>query len=98
MSEFLLLMHNDGALAVQDGAWPRYIASLNALGVLRGGSSIGPGICVKRSGNGPGINSQLTGYIKIEATDLAHARELVQGNPTFEAGGTVEIRELPVTE
>ena len=37
----------------------------------------------------------LSGYIKIQANSLSHAQELVIGNPVFEAGGTVEIRELP---
>jgi hypothetical protein len=31
------------------------------------------------------------------ARDLAHARSLLPGNPVYEAGGTVEIRELPRT-
>lgn len=29
------------------------------------------------------------------ARDLEHAREYLDGNPVYEAGGTVEIRELP---
>jgi hypothetical protein len=33
----------------------------------------------------------------VQAENLERARELVQGNPVFEAGGTVEIRELPKT-
>jgi len=43
----------------------------------------------------PQISAQLAGFIRIEATDLAEARTLLAGNPTYEAGGTVEIRELP---
>jgi hypothetical protein len=37
------------------------------------------------------------GFIKVQAESLDHARELLKGNPVFEAGGTVEIRELPRT-
>jgi hypothetical protein len=39
----------------------------------------------------------LSGYIRISAGDLDEARGLLAGNPVFEAGGTVEIRELPRT-
>jgi len=53
---------------------------------------------VRRAGNVPDISRHLVGYVKIEARDLNHARELLQGNPVYEAGGTVEIRELPVTD
>ncbi|MEZ5966332.1 MAG: hypothetical protein R3F56_21030 [Planctomycetota bacterium] len=42
-----------------------------------------------------GITRHLTGYIRVRAASLEEARDLVQGNPVFEAGGTVEIRELP---
>lgn len=34
-------------------------------------------------------------YIRVKAGSLTDARALVVGNPVFEAGGTVEIRELP---
>jgi hypothetical protein len=33
----------------------------------------------------------------VIAADLDQAKALVAGNPVFEAGGTVEIRELPET-
>jgi hypothetical protein len=41
------------------------------------------------------ITTHLSGYVRIKAISLDHARDLVNGNPVFEAGGTVEIRELP---
>jgi hypothetical protein len=43
------------------------------------------------------MSSHLSGFIRVAAADLAAARGLVAGNPVFEAGGTVEIRELPRT-
>jgi hypothetical protein len=43
----------------------------------------------------PEITGHLSGYVRIQAESLSHAKTLVQGNPVFEAGGTVEIRELP---
>jgi hypothetical protein len=36
-----------------------------------------------------------SGYIRVQASDLDAARELVAGNPVYEAGGTIEVRELP---
>jgi hypothetical protein len=36
-------------------------------------------------------------YFKVRAKDLEHAREFLVGNPIYEAGGTIEIRELPKT-
>ncbi len=35
--------------------------------------------------------------IRVQAESLSLTRELVQGNPVFEAVGTVEIHELPKT-
>ena len=43
------------------------------------------------------VTRQISGYIRVRAEDLNAARELVFGNPVYEAGGTVEIRELPRT-
>jgi len=41
------------------------------------------------------VTEHLTGYIRITADSMEQAKSLLIGNPQFEAGGTVEIRELP---
>lgn len=97
MKDYILLMHDD---APDDGddrsaAWAAYFAKLREAGAFQGGSAIGDGICASKAASTPQITRHLAGYIRIRATDLARARELVNGNPVFEAGGTVEIRELP---
>jgi hypothetical protein len=45
----------------------------------------------------PGIARHITGFMRITADSVEHAQTLLPGNPVFEAGGTVEIRALPVT-
>jgi hypothetical protein len=93
-------MHDDvltGSDAIGDDAWERYISRLQQGGHFEGGSAIGGGITVHKAG-GAGtkrITRELTGYLRIRADDLHQAKALVDGNPVFEAGGTVEIRELP---
>jgi hypothetical protein len=97
MNDYILFMHND--IPVDSGAypleWAPYLARLREAGAFEGGSAIGDGTCVSKSASSPAITGHLSGYIRIRASDLAHARELVVANPVFEAGGTVEIRELP---
>lgn len=92
MAEFLLLMHDDAA---GDGDWPSYLASLRERGRLLGGSAMGAGACVRKSGVSTEVTRHLTGYVKIEADDLAHAQTFLVGNPVYENDGTVKIRELP---
>ncbi len=101
MAEYMFLMHG---LTVPDARpdaphpdWGPYIAGLMAKGVMRGGSAMGRGVCARKSGDAPDISRHLSGYIKIEADSLEAARALLDGNPVYEAGGVVEIRELPVT-
>jgi hypothetical protein len=93
MKDFLLLMH--AGTRTDPDAWGPYFAKLREGGWFQGGSSIGAGACVTRSGAPPDVTRHLAGYIKIRATDINHATELVAGNPVYEAGGVVEIRELP---
>ena len=50
---------------------------------------------MKKSGDAPEPTAHISGYVRVTADSLAEARELLQGNPVYEAGGTVEIRELP---
>ena len=99
MNDYLLLMH--GAAPAEDGdaahTWPAYLASLRSSGALEGGSAIGHGICVSKTGDTSDISRHITGYIRVRAESLDAARALVEGNPVYEAGGTVEIRELPRT-
>src|ERR1700761_2733561 len=95
MADFILLMHGDGADAQPPAAWEAYLSGLSAQGVLRGGSAIGGGEALRRTGAPAPLTTAIVGYVKVEARDLAHARSLLAGNPVFEAGGTVEVRELP---
>lgn len=89
----MFLMHDDTTTPVDGSAWPRYFASLGAR--FQGGSSIGTGVTVRRDQDPPVLTAHLAGYIRVVAADLTEARALVEGNPVFEAGGTVEVRELP---
>jgi len=88
-------MHSDSETSIATENWGAYLDSLSRAGALRGGSAIGGGTCVRKTGSVPSVSRHLVGYVKIEARDNEHARELVTGNPVYEAGGTVEIRELP---
>ena len=95
MADFILLMHGDAPGEERD--WDGYLGRLGAAGKLRGGSAIGGGRCFRKDGAERAITSGLVGFIRVEAADVAEAETLLAGNPAYEAGGTVEIRELPVT-
>jgi hypothetical protein len=96
MNDYIFFMHNDIPVESSERAleWGPYLANLKEAGAFEGGSAIGDGVCVSKSTSSPAITGHLSGYIRIRASDLAHARALVIGNPVIEAGGTVEIREL----
>ena len=100
MPDFLLLMHDDvlEGMSARDDDWEPYIRKLQASGHFVGGSAIGLGVCVRKTGAAPPTTGHLTGFVRIQADSLDQARRLLAGNPIFEAGGTVEIRELPRTE
>ena len=98
MKEYILFMHND--VSAEDAgrsadAWPEYLARLRATGRFEGGSSIGGGTCVRKAGVPGEMTTRLAGYIKVRAENLDEVTELLVGNPVFEAGGPIEIRELP---
>ncbi len=95
MADFILLMHDDATDPMPDALWPAYFARLRAAGAFEGGSAIGGGEALRKSGAPGPLARHLTGYIRIAAPDLPAARELVAGNPVYECGGTVEVRELP---
>jgi hypothetical protein len=96
MSDYILLMHDDTEMEVPDN-WDAYLQRLRQQGAFEGGSAIGDGVCVRKAGTAPAITTHLTGYIRVTADSLDEATSLLNGNPHFEAGGTVEIRELPRT-
>lgn len=95
MSDYLILMH--GGSDDDEAAWGPYLSGLRAAGALVGGSAIGGGFCANKAGDAPGITA-LSGYIRVQATTLDAARALLAGNPVYEAGGVVEVRELPITD
>jgi hypothetical protein len=98
MGDYLLLMRADApdqGRADDPSLWERYISGLRASGRFSGGSSVGPG-AIYRVGQEPvetvGV---LSGFLRVEAGSLDEASAFLVGNPVYEAGGTVEIRELP---
>jgi hypothetical protein len=100
MVDFIFLMHNDSPRRVggsDDDGWGPYIQRLKASGHFEGGSAVGGGVCVNRAGTRVEVSAHIVGFITVQAESLDHARKLLDGNPVFEAGGTVEIRELPRT-
>lgn len=92
MTDYIFLMHDDAPGGLD---WEPYLSKLREAGVFQGGSAIGPGCCSRKAGEPPAPTAHLTGFVRVTAEDLAHAQALLAGNPVYEAGGTVEIRELP---
>lgn len=96
MSEYIFLMHDDAV--ADENAWGPYLHRLQQGGFFVGGSAIGDGICVRKNGAAGPITGHIAGFIRVNADGIDQARSLLVGNPVFEAGGTVEIRELPRTD
>lgn len=93
MADYILLMHDDAAGGEE--AWEPYLQRLRQSGCFEGGSAIGAGVCARKSGAPAAVSAQLTGYIRVTADSIEQAKSFLAGNPHYEAGGTVEIRELP---
>jgi hypothetical protein len=97
MKDYILFMHNDapdGGKPRPAAEWSSYFEKLNAEHVFEGGASIGGGVCMNKSGSAPQISDRIFGYIRLRVRDINHAKELVELNPVFQAGGSVEIREI----
>jgi hypothetical protein len=97
MSDFILLMRA-GPHAARDRDWHAYLDRLRGTGRFSGGSAIGAGLCVCKSGPVPDIVADLVGYLRVTAQSIEDVRILLDGNPVFEAGGVIEIRELPSSD
>jgi hypothetical protein len=94
MNDYILLMHNDAPdQSHQD--WQTYLEKLQQTGRFNGGSAIGGGTCCNKLRSDRDITERLSGYIRVQAESLDDAKRFLEGNPVYEAGGTVEIRELP---
>ncbi|HVI25959.1 MAG TPA: hypothetical protein VM576_07190 [Xanthomonadaceae bacterium] len=93
MNDYIFLMYQAPEPINLD--WSSYFAQLRSTGQFAGGSSIGDGLTVSKSGASQATSKQLVGYIRVSADSLENARALLVGNPVYEAGGVVEIRELP---
>ena len=90
-------MYNDSSdsLAAGDNEkWGEYITNLRKSGRFDGGSSIGIGERLRKNESPSAANSALSGFIRLRAENIGQARQFLVGNPSYEAGATVEIREL----
>lgn len=96
MAEFIMLMHGDATVAESHADWETYIGMLQHSGKFGGGSVIGGGQTFRKNGVAAPVSEGINGYFLFSAEDMAAAQALLGENPTFKAGGTVEIRELQV--
>ena len=96
MNDYIIFMHDDTEtpMDVTTSAWEDYFTMLRASGRFCGGSSIGPGICVHRSGQARAVTPHLSGYLRVQAESIDDAKKLLQGNPVLNAGGMLEMRTL----
>lgn len=94
MKEYILLMHGDATLPESDGAWEAYFERLHRSGRFDGGSSIGEGKTFRKGDAPCAAVTSLVGFLRIRAADAAEAETFLVGNPIFESGGTIEIKEL----
>jgi hypothetical protein len=95
MHEYIFLMYGDAPEPVDDGAaWERYFAALRASGRFAGGSAIGGGHRIRKGEPPTPPALPIDGFIRVQAESLDDARAYLAGNPVYEAGGTIEIREL----
>jgi hypothetical protein len=100
MKDYIVLMYDDSidpAISGDPKAWEDYLGKLRASGCFGGGSAIGEGQTYRKRVLAK-ASSGLTGFIRICCENLQAARAMLEGNPEFEAGATVEIRELPKTD
>ena len=98
MNDYILFMHGDAPdrAAADDGEkWGRYLSTLRQSGHFAGGSAIGTGQRLKLNRSPEPAETQVTGFIQVRAESLEAAKRFLDGNPVYEAGGTVELRELP---
>lgn len=97
MNQYILFMHNDAVDPASVGnpsRWGQYIKDLHASGQFDGGSSIGGGVLCKKDKAIQTAPVLTNGFIRIRAESIDAAQRFLIGNPVYEAGGTVEIREL----
>lgn len=98
MNEYILLMHQDALhteAARNPQQWESYLAQLRSSGQFDGGSAMGPGLRLRKNQADQPSDNGLSGFIRVRAVSLESARQFLAGNPVYEAGGTVEIRQLP---
>lgn len=98
VNEYILLMHQDApdtADANDPTRWIQYLAQLRGTGQFDGGSSMGRGERLRKNQSSQPTGNDLGGFIRVRAVSLESAKQFLAGNPVYEAGGTVEIRELP---
>jgi len=101
MKDFIILMFDDAVnktIAEDDKKWQAYFSSLRASSGFEGGSSVGLGTRLRQGHAETPAKTNINGFIRVRAESIEKAKAFLLGNPIYEAGGTVEIRELPRDE
>jgi hypothetical protein len=95
MKDFILFMHGDAARAGTQEEWTAYFERLRASGQFQGGSAIGGGECLRKSGQPGPLHQVLGGYIRVLARDLEDAKAFVVGNPVSKQAAPLKCASCP---
>jgi len=87
-------MHADAPRATSGADWGAYVARLRAAGRLKAGAPSAAESARARRARCPGSRRSWAAASAC-ASQPRRGAALLAGNPVYEAGGTVEIRELP---
>ena len=97
MNEYIIFMFNDAtnqAASEDDTLWSEYISKLRQTGQFDGGSSIGGGERFRKGQATKSAITEISGFIRVRADCVEAAKNLLVGNPAYEAGASIDIREL----
>ncbi len=96
LPNYIFFMHDDARMWKATGS--HISQSYRLVALSKGVVPLVVASVSERKDEPPSLTVHLAGYIRVNADDLDHAKSMLAGNPHFEAGGTVEIRELPRTD
>jgi len=87
MPNYMMVMMGSAS----SGDWDSYVEQLVESGKFRGGSSLGNGVSVSKGKEDD--KCRVTGFMRFSADSIEDVRQLLSGNPLYEAGGCVELLE-----
>lgn len=94
--EYIVLIRNNATSPASSNEWDGFFDRAKSSGMFKGGSALGSAFVMGKEVDEQ-ASSMLGGFMRFDSESTTELKALLETHPVVQAGGSIEVVEMPVT-